>query len=112
MGRFLSGVGRRRSPRTWALVALMACLSPGALTAQEGVARRALLVGVGDYQANDDRQNQIAASSVPPDLAGPANDVLLMARVLTTATSSACPITGRSTRCWRFRVNSCRPGTG
>ena len=84
MGRFLSGVGRRRSPRTWALVALMACLSPGALTAQEGVARRALLVGVGDYQANDDRQNQIAASSVPPDLAGPANDVLLMARVLTT----------------------------
>lgn len=57
-------------------------LFPFCLYAQEPGVRRALLIGVGDYAVND--AGGAAGLAVPADLKGPANDVALLSRVLTT----------------------------
>jgi hypothetical protein len=63
-----------------ALIALVTLCVPVMAGAQESGVRRALLIGVGDYLANDPKPG-IAPL---PDLEGPPNDVRLIARVLTT----------------------------
>ena len=63
-----------------ALIALVTLCVPVMASAQESGVRRALLIGVGDYLANDPE----SGITPLPDLEGPPNDVRLIARVLTT----------------------------